>query len=98
MNNYCLLCDYVYGRILYLRQFVEMYVTIVFVKLFVQRSEFNSYYRMALYKNKILIVIIMHKNTRFVFTFRRHSPLKLLKSLVTDSHSADHTGDCVGRN
>ena len=52
MDNYCLLCDYVYGRILYLRQFVEMYVTVVFVKLFVQRNEFNSYYRMALYKIK----------------------------------------------
>ena len=52
MDNYCLLCDYVYGRILYLRQFVEMHVTVVFVKLFVQRNEFNSYYRMALYKIK----------------------------------------------
>lgn len=86
MDNYCLLYDYIYGRILYLRQFVEMYVTVVFVMLFVHRSEFNSYYKMALYKIKY--INNTHRNTCFVFTFRRHSPRKLLKSLVTDSRSA----------
>ena len=40
-NNYSLLGDYVHGRIIKVL-FVEMYVNVVFVKLFAQRSEFYS--------------------------------------------------------
>ena len=40
INSYCLLGDCVYVKILK-ASFVEMYVNMVFVKLFVQRSEFN---------------------------------------------------------
>ena len=37
MNSYCLLGDYVYG--FFEALFVEMYVNVVLVKLFVQRNE-----------------------------------------------------------
>ena len=42
--RYCLLDDYAYGRIYILKVlYVEMYAAnVVFVKLCVQRSEFNS--------------------------------------------------------
>ena len=43
INSYCLPDNCVYSRIQYFRFcFIEMYVNVFFVKLFVQRSEFNS--------------------------------------------------------
>ena len=36
-----------------------MYVNVVFVKLFVQRSEFNSCYRMALRELLLLLVVVV---------------------------------------
>ena len=45
INAYCLQGDYFYGRILYLRFCLLKYInkfSVVFVKLFVQHSEFNS--------------------------------------------------------
>ena len=35
--------------------FVEMYISVVFVQLFVQRSEFNSCSEMVLYKNYLSV-------------------------------------------
>ena len=39
--------------------FVETYVDVAFVKLFVQRSALNSCYRMALYKQKIYVAVVI---------------------------------------
>ena len=36
-----------------------MYVNVVFVKLFVQRSEFNSCYRMALRELVVVVVVVL---------------------------------------
>ena len=42
MNSYCLLGDYVMLNTILNVHFAEMYVNVVFVKLFVQRNELNS--------------------------------------------------------
>ena len=39
-------------------KFVEMLVNVVFVKLFVQRTEFNLCQRIALYKNDPLLLLL----------------------------------------
>ena len=53
INSYCLLGDYVYGRILLLKFYLlrcTYTVNVVFVKLFVQCSELNLCQKMAPFK------------------------------------------------
>ena len=51
----------------------EMYINVVFVQLFVQRSEFNSCSGMTLYKNYLLLFFIIHnvRVNRNVKVFRK---------------------------
>ena len=55
IKSYSLLGDYIYGRILKNTVF-EMHVNMAFVKLVVQLSEFNWCWRIALYKNYLLLL------------------------------------------
>ena len=45
-------------RVARMVKFVEMYVNVVFVKLFVHFGEFSSIWRTALYKNYLLLLFI----------------------------------------
>ena len=67
IKSYSLLGDYIYGRILKVL-FVEMHVNVAFVKLVVQLSEFNWCWRIALYKNYLLL--LSHTLHQYTFDVR----------------------------